>query len=291
MAIPSSTGGPWDPERILQEEIARERASRARMVSGGGPLREIWKLGFILGLAWLVSHSPFRFLLQGFHVWIHELGHSSVAWFSGYQATPLPIGWTNISMEPSHFVSLCLAFLLGAFAWAGWRERLYWIPPTVGLLILAQAYLTFGLDAEAHEEWQVFGGVAGEFVISTLFMVAYFLPFPEKFHWDRCRYGFLFIGATCFYDSWSLWAEIRSGRDELPFGSMIHGSGDEGGDMNRLMGFMWTQKYIISVYSRLAMACLWTFLLATGLWIFSLYWRSGRSQSAASFTIEEIRDP
>src|SRR4051812_26833226 len=47
----------------------------------------------VVGLALLVAWSPFGFFLTGFHVWVHEFGHATVAWMTGKRALPLPIGW------------------------------------------------------------------------------------------------------------------------------------------------------------------------------------------------------
>ena len=46
----------------------------------------------LLGLVWLVNQSPLSFFLTGFHVWMHEFGHSTAAWLTGRRATPLPFG-------------------------------------------------------------------------------------------------------------------------------------------------------------------------------------------------------
>ena len=83
-----------------------------------------WKVNtfvppLLLGLAWLVSQSPFAFFLTAFHIWIHELGHAVPAWFSGKHALPLPIGFTLITPEYSPFVHWGLLSLFGLLLVAG----------------------------------------------------------------------------------------------------------------------------------------------------------------------------
>lgn len=46
----------------------------------------------VVGLAILVRKSFLGFFLEGFHVWIHEFGHATVAWMIGKRALPLPFG-------------------------------------------------------------------------------------------------------------------------------------------------------------------------------------------------------
>ena len=33
-----------------------------------------------------------HFLLIGLRIWLHEWGHATIAWLSGYRAIPLPFG-------------------------------------------------------------------------------------------------------------------------------------------------------------------------------------------------------
>ncbi|MSU52797.1 MAG: hypothetical protein CK538_01730 [Opitutia bacterium] len=83
-----------------------------------------WKVNtavppLLLGFAWLVSQSPFAFFLQGFHVWIHELGHAVPAWLRGKKALPLPIGFTLIEPDYALSVHWGLLVLFGILLVAG----------------------------------------------------------------------------------------------------------------------------------------------------------------------------
>jgi hypothetical protein len=211
----------------------------------------------VAGLAILFKLSPLGFLLEGFHVWVHEFGHASVAWLTGRRALPLPFGWTNVEHEKSYFVYLGVLFLLVALAVAGWRERKIWPMVLAAALVAAQTYMTWFLSEDRGHMWMIFGGVGGEFYLSAAMIGLFYFEFPEKFRWGGCRYAFLFIGAACFYESFVFWRKVRRGLEGIPYGSMISGEDDGGGDMNILRDdYHWPQHQIIHAYNHLAGACL-----------------------------------
>jgi hypothetical protein len=211
----------------------------------------------VVGLAWLINLSPLSFLLQGFYIWIHEFGHATVAWMSGYKALPLPIGWTNISPTKESFVYWGVLFLIGVFAVAGWRERRLWPLVLAPLLAVAQWWMTWRVPEWRTEMWIDFAGVGGEFYLSAGMVALFFISLPEKFRWGSCRYLFLFLGAACFIETYTFWREVYVGREEIPWGTMIHGEGDEGGDMNKLRdGWGWTRQRIYRTYNTLGHTCL-----------------------------------
>jgi hypothetical protein len=121
----------------------------------------------VAGLAIVVSRTPLGFLLQGFHVWIHEFGHAIIGWMTGHRALPLPIGWTPISLEKSNFVYFGLLFLLVLMFVAGARERKIWPMVLAVVLAMAQAYMTWRLPQATAEMWIAFGGVGGELYLSA----------------------------------------------------------------------------------------------------------------------------
>jgi hypothetical protein len=238
-AMPEARPDPFDP------------------TSFGSPLVNALAPPLVAGLAILFRMSPLGFLLEGFHVWVHELGHASVAWLSGRPALPLPIGWTNIEHEKSYVLYLGLLVLLGAMAVAGWRERRAWPIAMAAALAAAQTYMTWCLSEDRSRLWMIFGGVGGEFYLAAAMIGLFYLEFPDGLRWGSCRYVFLFIGAASFYESYSFWKRVKHGLEGIPYGSMINGEDDGGGDMNILAyNYHWTQHRIIFTYSHLADACL-----------------------------------
>ena len=211
----------------------------------------------VAGLAILFKMSPLGFLLEGFHVWIHEVGHASVAWLSSRPAVPLPFGWTNV--EPNKSMILYLAMLTGlvALAVAGWRERRAWPMIMAVALIATQTFMTWRLPEGRAHLWMIFGGVGGEFYLSAAMICLFYFEFPEKFRWGACRYVVLFIGVASFAESYSFWKRVKGGLEGVPYGSMINGEDDGGGDMNILANdYHWTQHQIVYTYNHLADGCL-----------------------------------
>ena len=221
-----------------------------------------WKVNtfvppLLLGLVWLVNLSPLKSLLTGFHVWMHEFGHATAAWLCGFRATPLPFGWTPVEPEYSHFVYFGLLLMFSILFVAGWLERKAW--PMIAAVALAglQYYMTWRMPEHRQEFWwSAFGGVGGEFYLSTLFMLFFWVQLPEKFKWGACRYVFFCIGATAFINIWVRWGDVYRGLEEIPFGSMINGEDDQGGDMNKLMdGYGWKKFTIRRTYWLLGWGC------------------------------------
>jgi hypothetical protein len=211
----------------------------------------------IVGMAILFRMCPLGFLLEGFHVWIHEVGHASVAWLSGRPALPLPLGWTNIQHEKSLLIYSGVLLALGALAVSGWRERKAWPIVLAAALLGTQTYMTWFLSEDRAHLWMIFAGVGGEFYLSAAMIGLFYLELQERFKWGGCRYVVLFIGAASFFESFALWRKVKSGLEGIPYGSMINGENDGGGDMNILVnGFHWTQHRIIFTYTHLADACL-----------------------------------
>lgn len=240
--------GPWDP-----------RSFDSRWVNALAP-------PLVALLAVGVQQTPLSFFLQGFHVWIHEFGHATIGWLTGHRALPLPIGWTSIAPEKSLFVYFGILFLLGVMFVAGMRERKAWPMLLAIVLALVQGYMTWRLPERTAEMWIDFCGVGGEFYLSAAMVGLFYFQFTEKFRWGACRYFFLFIGAGSFFQTFMLWRKIHRGEEGIPYGSMIHGEEDAGGDMNGLHDeFGWSQREIINTYHNLGNACL---AVMIGLWIF-----------------------
>lgn len=214
-------------------------------------------LPLVTGIAFLVSLTPFGFLLKGFHVWMHEFGHATVAWLTGKRALPLPIGWTNVEPEKSNFVYFGILGLLGVLLVAGWKERKIW-PILIALAVAPlQFYMTWRLPEYRADLWLAFGGVGGEFYLSAALMGLFYVDFPEKFKWGWCRYVFLFIGASSFLNIWLFWRQVKRGTEGIPWGSMVQGEEDGGGDMNILRDdYRWSNHDIFGTYNHLGTACL-----------------------------------
>jgi hypothetical protein len=210
----------------------------------------------VAGIALVINLTPLVFLLKGFHVWMHEFGHATVAWMSGRRALPLPIGWTSVEPQKSLFVYLGVLFLLGLLFAAGWKERKIWPLLLAVALALLQFYLSWIQPEYRTELWRIFGGVGGEFYLSATLMALFYFHLPEKFKWSICRYVFLFIGASSFLNIFLFWRQVRRGEEGIPWGSMVNGEEDAGGDMNILRDdYGWSNHHIVGTYNSLGTAC------------------------------------
>ena len=190
---------------------------------------------------------------------MHEFGHATAAWMTGRRATPLPFGWTPVEPEFSFFVYCGLLLMFGILFVAGWKERKIW-PMLVAMVLAAlQFYMTWRMPEQQQEFWwSAFGGVGGEFYLSALFMAFFFVELPEKFRWGMCRYVFFLIGATALLNISLFWNQVYHGLEQIPFGTMINGEDDQGGDMNKLMDvYGWTKNDIRHNYQYLGRWC-WT---------------------------------
>lgn len=229
-----------------------------------------WKVNtllppLMLGLVFLLVISPAKYFLLGASVWLHEVGHAIPAWLSGWKATPLPIGWTPVEQVHSNFVYFGVLALLVLFFLAGLKERKVWPMLVAVPLIALQFYMTWLMPEPRKEFWMVFNGIGGEFALGTLLMMSFWVRLPDKFRWHYARYFFFLLGATAFLAIWWRWRDIYRGLEEIPFGSVINGEEDAGGDMNRLMDdYGWKKFDIRRTYHLLGNAC-WIALGATWL--------------------------
>jgi hypothetical protein len=196
-------------------------------------------------------------LLFGMRLWIHEVGHAMVAWFSGRAATPLPFGWTNVNPDRSPMVYLCFLTLWGLLFYTGWQE---WKRLSIGIAVVAaivQFGMTWFMSQDMFEMWLAFGGIGGEFYVSTLLVIGFYIPLPDRWRWDFWRYPALFMGASTFFNTFSFWHQVKRGMVDIPWGSLLGGGGDAGGDMNQLHDIGWSDGQIINTYMAIGQVCLW----------------------------------
>lgn len=249
----------WKKSLPLARVLAEEQTSAANsdLFSFENIYVNRWALPIAFLLSAILHWSKLDTLLLGMRIWIHECGHAVVAWFSGRRATPLPFGWTNISLDRSPIVYICVLALCGLLFYTGWKERK---PQTMGVAVVAaivQFGMTWGLSQDAFEMWFAFGGVGGEFYLSTLLAIGFYLPLPTRWRWDFWRYPALFMGASTFINALSFWHQVKRGSAAIPWGTMLGGSGDAGGDMNQLHDFGWSDGQIVNTYLAIGQVCLW----------------------------------
>lgn len=217
----------------------------------------------VMLLAMLLNAIPItKFLLRGIQIWIHEFGHATIAWLAGRRAIPLPFGWTNYDPERSLFVYFGILTLFGLLFWAGWREQRRWPMVLAVVFAIVQFCMTWLISVDTFDMLGAFGGIGGEFYLSTLLMVSFYFPMPEYWRWDFWRYPVVFGAAFTFWNIFWLWRQVNKGEADIPWGSLWGGEDHSGGDMNILSEqFEWSDRQIIDTYNSLGGLCL-TILLS-----------------------------
>ena len=200
-------------------------------------------------------------------MWVHELGHATIAWFSGHRAM-ITFGLTVSQLQRSPFVYFGILFLLGLLFWYGRKEQKRSAMILALILAIIQFFMTWVISRSTYRMLETFGGIGGEFYLSTLFIIGFYVKLPEKLRWEFWRYLALIVGAITFWSSFWKWHNIERGREAIPWGSFWGGRGDSGGDLNILSGeFGWHSQQIIDTYTHLSHLCL---LVMIGFYVYFL---------------------
>jgi hypothetical protein len=201
----------------------------------------------------LFAWSPIgRMLLVPFQIQFHELGHAMLAWLSSRAALPLPFGFTFWSEEPSRFTGLCMLFLIGVLLVRSWREQRGFAIAFSCALLIAFVILSGFVSVERSRMFLLYAGLAGELVLTSLVMIAFYFPFPDRLRWDFFRFVALVPAAGSWVSAVSLWRGIARGARSLPMGSLL---GDGTGDLERLMyEYAISEQEIVAFYGKLALS-------------------------------------
>ena len=262
---------------------ARSALRPAPVLVRPSTLPEIRHPALAVPLALLIA---FLFALSGnlltwyfFSIPAHELGHALVIFMSGGIAIPMgaiiPMAGKTLGFGiRSPMVFLGLASGLGFLWHLGRRERLLFFPSLCVGFIAGATYLTFVASETVSGMLIFYGGMGGEFILGTLFVISFYYKMPKKMYWDFLRYPALVFGSNALANVFVLWIRVRLGFAELPMGSFLTGnSGD--GDLDRLFGkFGWTPKELTDHYVRLGVIC---FILIAGHILF--FWRKSSKKS------------
>lgn len=208
--------------------------------------------GLLFGVVGLAR--PPVFFVQ---IWFHEVGHAVPAWLSSRAALPLPFGFTFWKEESSWFTAVCLLFLIGVFAYTSLRERRYYGVIASFVMFGCWAFFTLVLDPYEAIGWILFGGLAGELVLTTLAIVSFYYRAPDRMRWDFWRFIVLVPAMTAFVTSFAMWVRIHQGTQGLPMGSIIGAPGDGTGDIERMLaGYAWTAETLTTAYRSIGTLCL-----------------------------------
>ncbi|MBF2056173.1 MAG: J domain-containing protein [Cyanobacterium sp. T60_A2020_053] len=213
---------------------------------------------YFIPIAFLIAFgmSFANFLTWFIGMWIHEFGHATIAWFSGYRAM-ITFGATITALEKSNFVYFGILFLIGLTFYNGWKEDKKSTMIVCVIFAIIQFILTWMVGYRGYTILMAWGGIGGEFYLSTLLIIAFYWRLPEKFYWDFWRFGAVIIGAITFCSSFVKWHSIKVGKADIPWGTLWGGRGDSGGDLNILNDYGgWSANQIIGTYINLSNLCL-----------------------------------
>ena len=196
-----------------------------------------------------------------FQIPTHEFGHSVAAWLGSRFA--LPIGafipmaaFTARGGSFSLFVFLAVLAGSGALGYRALKQRCYFPVFMSAVTISLSVYCSFLLSEFNLNMLFIYGGVAGEFILSTFLIVSFYYDYPKGLRWDFFRFPFLLMGTFTLTSAVLLWGKIARGIEAMPSGSFLNGSSDASGDMDRLISqFGWSAKTLVTHFNYLGKLC------------------------------------
>ncbi|HWE22920.1 MAG TPA: hypothetical protein VG496_03170 [Myxococcales bacterium] len=232
---------------VLVPPLADEEAVEARL--------RAWAVPIALLLSWLlVKTGPGHTIVRIFcSMWVHELGHASAAWLSGYPAFPGP--WLTLTAESRSVLLAALVFAgLAYLAVRCWVLERRVAAAAASVAILAQLFCTAGLRPDSARVFIVFMGDGGCLVLGSLLMATFYAPEGSVFRRGALRWGFLGIGAASFSDAFEQWCSARTDPDRIPFGA---NEGVGPSDPSVLFDtFHWSATNLVHRYVALGIVCL-----------------------------------
>lgn len=185
-------------------------------------------------------------------MWTHELGHAAAGWLGGFLSIPLPF-FTIYTSDDRNYVVIALVIAL--WGWLGYRgitRRSAGLVAGAAGVAGLQIWLTFLSVPGRALQWFTYGGLAGELVLSTAMMLAFYVKLPWR--WDFWRYVVLFTCAPAFLHSMLRWIHVKLGTADLPRGSAIGDSSE--GDVEKLLRTgEFTELTLASTSLALAFGC------------------------------------
>jgi len=167
----------------------------------------------------LIQLETWRMLARTFlTMWVHELGHTITAWFSGRFALPGP--WVTRLGDDSMVVVAVLFLALCAIGVHGWLAERRWQVALAASLALLQILFTFFVDDQTQSELITFFGDGGMLVLGAALMLTFWAPPSSSLHKNWLRWGFLVIGAFAFSDALMTWWQASGDPQTIPYGEI-----------------------------------------------------------------------
>ena len=222
-----------------------------------------------------------KFLGLGILVLPHEFGHAFAAWAGSTPAVPTLL-FQTFALDRMSPVFGALYFLVLAYCLIrSLRKGCEFLAFLCLGLITLSVKLTFFSTHHQRAHAFVIGGIAGHLILCGIFVSSFFYKVSEHPSWRINRYVLLFWGFFGLFYGLETWVGTSHNLELLPLGSVWGGSGDENGDIQRLLSeFGWSPQGIARKMSHL---CLSIFGAITIQYVFFLKkeWSGGRLASAS----------
>lgn len=220
----------------------------------------------VLELKFCILAIPAMLLLGMFFTWLspglqrtmftmplHELGHATVAWLTGYLAVPLP--WVTLTASArSPFAPIAC---LGGAAYLIYRghaegHRFLFV---LGVVIALLTVMGTFLISEATSRMLItFCGDAGGMIFGTLLMMSFFFGKQTKLYHGNLRWGFAAIGASAFVNIFSVWMHAARDRTMIPFGVTESLMPSDALKLTTMFG--WSETALVQRYLAVGVVCL-----------------------------------
>lgn len=253
---------------IISSELALRKTDRNQYLYNSKV--NIWALPIAVIFCWVANLIwPLRIVGQfSSTIPLHELGHAVMAWMGGVLAIPLgffvPTAGLTVHAENRNIlVSLLFIGSLSWVAYRAWLEKLLFLSTLAAIIISTSLYFTFIASLNDLRIWITFSGCAGEFILGTILILAFYNPLFSFLRWDFFRYPFLLMGTYAYFNAFTMWSRISKKLQPLPYGTAISANGaqDTNGDMNRLIAGGWTEADIVSNYLTIGKICLFLIVM------------------------------
>ena len=188
---------------------------------------------------------------------VHELGHSILAWLRGCWSFPFPWAFSFYDPEPSMLVTAIVGLGIGYGLWQAWAERATSALALFSALAAGWVCCAFVLTKAQWEPLFIYAGCAGEIVLSTLVILAFYHRLPGL-RWDFLRYPLMAAAAFTLAGAVSYWASVQPDPETMIlWGDKLSQSRDHENDFVRLVqDWHWTPRQLADRSLLLGKVCL-----------------------------------
>ncbi len=187
----------------------------------------------------------------------HEIGHAAAAWLSGVFAVPTFFFTATFSRYSLTFAAVVTG-ALGVLIVVARRVQRVFLAHFLFAVAAAQFSISYLFSASLQEQIRIAGGLAGEALWAPILIYVSFENFGRW--WRTNKIVLAFAATISLGHSLGRWLQIKIGRSELPFGSLLFG--EDQGDLNQLVdAYGWSPGQLAILFFGIAVIGLLASLL------------------------------